>query len=407
MIVLLFSLASLVKSDFGIQVGNSSSFNHIDIYLDPISAKTTEFYVQFQQTIVDYRNYANMQIHPSPSKNNNENDKLSHLATKFLYAIGNLNLTAEQNTDVLFYTLFTNPFINSKAQDSDEKIINYYAQQIELKFKIKSSLILNSFKQDQELNSIITDVLKNCSQIELPSILFNGVLVPFYGFKSFIYYNIKDIQKVSKRKSFRLFRKNKDKKGIQRYSEIYFGMTYAKYVFDIYFDPVNKRSKQLISQVEQILQNYSTKLKIIVHVVPSPENKNSFILSKLINSVKMINPTTVTKFLPWIIKNHQDLFYNDKNLTENEILNKILPHLDSDFGINQTLVLKKYVTVENDADCIGSIFNLVLEKIKSLPFAKINGYSISLDDDTDLVQLFKEHLLLNDKSFNYQNTDDL
>lgn len=404
MLSLLFILPYFIKSKSGIPVGNISSLNRLDIYLDPASAKTSEFYVQFQQTIVDYKNYANINIHPLPSSQNN----YSFTITTFMYAIGSLNLTIEQNIDILFYILYTNPIplLDIKQTKSEEELISQYSQLIEQKFNVKSPLILNAFKEEQ-LKQTVDENCNNFSNIELPAILFNDVMVPFYGFKSFIYYNIKDLQKVTKRKSFRSFRKNKDKKGIQRYSEIYFGYLYSKYVLDFYFDPVNKSTKKILSQIVQILQNYSSSLKIVAHIVPTPENKKSFMMTSLINAVKKINPHTVTKFLPWIVENRQELFYNDNNSTENEILDNILPILDSNFGLNHTLVLKKYFSVENEADSIGAIFNLVFEKIKSLPYAKINGYSFALDDDTDLIQLFKEHLVLKDKSFNYQNGDDL
>ncbi|KAK8847852.1 hypothetical protein M9Y10_018887 [Tritrichomonas musculus] len=322
MIAILFSIFGICQTESGVHVGNISSLNRIDIYLDPASQKTPEFYVQFQQIITDYGDYANINIHPVPSKIN----QWSFAASRLIYSISSLNLTTEQNRNILFYLLYTNPtkFFDIKRSISEDDLINEYAEIIEKEYKVNQSQI------------------------------------------------------------------------------IYFGYLNAKYVFDLYFDPVSKSATKILNQIDKILKNYSSHCKIVAHVTPTPESKKSFMMTSLINAVKRVNPMAATQFLPWVVNGHQELFQNDDRSTEYEILDKILPSLEANFGLNQTLVLNQYVTVENGADSIGAIFNLVYERIPKLPAAKINGYSFSFDEDTDLLELFVEHFPIREN-----NSDDL
>lgn len=403
MIAILFSIFGICQTESGVHVGNISSLNRIDIYLDPASQKTPEFYVQFQQIITDYGDYANINIHPVPSNIN----QWSFAASRLIYSISSLNLTTEQNRNILFYLLYTNPtkFFDIKRSISEDDLINEYAEIIEKEYKVNQSQIVQSYHEEAKMNATINEILDQVASLHLtdfPSILFNGINVPFFSFKSFVYYNIKEIQKVVKRKTFRFFRKNKDKRGLRRYSEIYFGYLNAKYVFDLYFDPVSKSATKILNQIDKILKNYSSHCKIVAHVTPTPESKKSFMMTSLINAVKRVNPMAATQFLPWIVNGHQELFQNDDRSTEYEILDKILPSLEANFGLNQTLILNQYVTVENGADSIGAIFNLVYERIPKLPAAKINGYSFSFDEDTDLLELFVEHFPIREN-----NSDDL
>lgn len=386
----IFILLQFALSNPGIVIGNESSVISVDIFCQPGSSDTFFFFQNIIPIIDNYSNYAKITFYLAPVV-------LSHsssVLTRLVYSISSTNINKSQMIKLLKFIFGTNNLnIQFPSDYSDQLILENYAKIIENALGISSSEIKGEYmkeigkKRAEETKKLITT--KKIKK--LPSVFFNLIEVRSDALKAFFFDNLDYIIKVVSRKSNRSFRKNKDKKGLETYTKLIFGKDPAIIHLDLYFDPIDDKSTSLIEQVSTILSKYSDVTQVILH--PTATSKPfSFQLVRLILAVKNIDISKGISFIYWLCIHKNELLSNMNTFDENEIISSIISRANIEVQIDRAALLQNYLKGETLAETLGSTFDLKLEKIDSLPYAKINGYSISFNEQEDmsLFNIFNE-----------------
>ncbi|XVF35915.1 hypothetical protein REPUB_Repub19eG0012900 [Reevesia pubescens] len=96
-------------------------------------------------------------------------------------------------------------------------------------------------------------------------------------------------------------------------------------VIEAFFDPVCPDSRDSWPPLKQAIKHYSSRVSVVVHLLPLPYHDYAFATSRALHIVNLLNPAATFRLLDSFFE-HQERFYNAQtsNKTKVAVLNEII-----------------------------------------------------------------------------------
>ncbi|GFP97734.1 hypothetical protein PHJA_001917500 [Phtheirospermum japonicum] len=148
---------------------------------------------------------------------------------------------------------------------------------------------------------------------------------------------------------------------------------------EAFFDPLCPNSRDSWPPLKKAIQQYGSRVKLVVHIFPLPYHDNAFVASRALHIVNELNNSATYPLLEAFF-NNQEQFYGKAtfNLSKANVIDRISNFSTTTLGNSNHSVIKSgFNNNETDhATRVGFKFGCV-RGVYATPFFIINGFPLA------------------------------
>ncbi|OHS94767.1 hypothetical protein TRFO_39055 [Tritrichomonas foetus] len=355
---------SLAISTTGIVYGNPDSSVVFEAFIDPSAPETPIFLTQVNDVIEQYGEIYKVVIHPTPTKEH----KWSHVFTRLIYAV--YRSDEKRGQFYLPWVLLNHqtPFLDGNDV-TEEELLKSVLPGYSTPLQINTDELLRIYKES-ETNELALEAIKYAEEqevTELPSISINYAMVPISA---------------AKRSLSRMTKKTSSSGGSvtpKHLPGIVYGNEQSSIVFEVFIDPSAEETPLFFQQVNDVINQYGSLYKIVVHPTPTKVHRWSYIFTRFIYAVHRSDVKRGQFYLPWVLLNHQTPFLDGNDVTEEELLKSVLPGYSTPLQINTDELRRIYTEDETYAYVIEAVLYADMKGITELPSINVDGIEVPMN----------------------------